>query len=248
MSRTQIFLMLSGIMALLLLHSWLYPYSFTAIAPPKVDIIAYIHICQVGDWRRSLQIITHSIMESGLYEAIKEFRIGVVSDDPKLYSAPLEDPKYRVFFGGKSSEYERPTLLHMRAASETDDPNTRYCYTHSKGIRHFGTPNEACVLDWIELMLYWNVEHWRLALEKLQYHDTYGCNYTGIHYSGNFWWSTNKCIQSRSTSIPSYYTAPEDWICAGRSDVFSIFNSGLQGNGHYDHRYPRHIYAPFPKP
>ena len=234
------------VVAMFLWRSWLYAFSFKSIIFPKVEIVGYIHVCQVGEWRRSLQIIMQNILESGLYDAIQEFRIGVVSDNPNLCDASLQYPKFKVFFGGRIAEYERPTLLHMRAASEIDNPNTVYFYAHTKGLRHFGTPSEANVLDWIKLMLYWNVERWRLALEKLQYHATYGCNYTGDHYSGNFWWSTKKCIQSRSISIPTYYTAPEDWICEGRSDVFSIFNSGLQGHGHYHHRYPRHFYAPPP--
>jgi hypothetical protein len=84
-------------------------------------------------------------------------------------------------------------------------------------------------------MLYWNVRKWRLALEKLKIHDTYGCNILGtVFYSGNFWWSTSKHINNLPSTIPDHYIAPEEWILKVPHNYCQIYSSGIQGEGHYN--------------
>jgi hypothetical protein len=155
----------------------------------------------------------------------------------------LNDNKFDIIYVGKSEEYERPTLLHMRKYSEIDSINTIYFYLHTKGIRHFGTESEQCVIDWINLMLYWNIEKWELAIEKLNLYDTYGCNDTGKHYSGNFWWAKINHIKKLPDSIEKYYVAPENWVQIIRNNKYTVYNSGFQGHGHYKNLFPREKYA-----
>ena len=212
-----------------------------------MDVIGYIHVCQKGQWQRSFKILMDSIKKNGLYERTKIIRLGVVNDTGILIEDGLFfDTKFRIVYVGKSEEYERPTLLHMRKKSEEDNPNTLYYYLHTKGIRHFGNANELCILDWIDFMLYWNIERWELAVEKLQNYDTYGCNYTGQHYSGNFWWAKKSHIATLSTMIDSYYNAPEDWIHSKACNIFCAFKSGYQGMadgaGHYVNLFPKGKY------
>ena len=206
-------------------------------------IIGYIHICQEGEWKRSLQMILNDIKQFGLYDSTHIIRLGIVNNTGILIKDPiLNDSKFQIIYVGKSSEYERPTLLHMRKAASTDNEKTRYYYLHTKGLRHFGQSSEKNVIDWIKLMLYWNVENWQLAIKKLETYDIYGCNDTGNHYSGNFWWATRHHILQLPTTIPSHYTAPEEWIQIKRDNKFSPFNSGYQGMGHYSTRYSRDLY------
>ena len=173
--------------------------------------------------------------------------------DPFYFNKPnisgnnelLDDPKFQIVTIGDASEYERATLHHMRKSSETDDSSTLYYYLHTKGIRHFGTGNEENVIDWIDLMLYWNIEKWQLAVDVLNTaeYDTYGCNYLNNHYSGNFWWAKSSHIKNLKTNIGPLYNDPEEWVCSEKHLGYNAHSSGLEGMGHYWHRYPRERYA-----
>jgi uncharacterized protein (DUF1919 family) len=205
-----------------------------------MNIIGYIHICQSGEWKKIFTNILNVIKLSNLYENTTTIRLGIVNNcgfviDDEI----LHDAKFDIVYLGDSMQYERPTLLHMRNYSEIDD-NTFYYYLHTKGISHYNTKKEINITDWTNLMLYWNIEKWKLAVEKLIEYNTYGCNYIeNIHYSGNFWWAKNDYVKRLPKHIESYYTAPEDWICLLKEKHFTIFNSGLKGFGHYDNPYPR---------
>lgn len=207
-------------------------------------IVGYIHVCQKGDWKKSFTRICAALKRSGLYDRAAEIRLGVVSDSGTLAADDsLNDPKFRVVVVDRAAEYERPTLRHMRKMAEYDPEKTLYFYLHTKGISHFGTERELNVLDWIDLMLYWNVENWQLAIEKLQTYATYGCNDTGLHYSGNFWWATKQHILKLPTQIGAHYVAPENWVQTVNDNKYNVYSSGLQGFGHYAHRFPRQKYA-----
>jgi hypothetical protein len=92
-------------------------------------IIGYFHICQKGDWKRSFHMIMDKIRESGLYNAATEIRCGVLSQDKSAFDdEELIDPKLKIVYVGNLSEYERPTLLHMRGAAvaNTDPVDTKF--------------------------------------------------------------------------------------------------------------------------
>ncbi len=223
-------------------------------------IIGYIHICQLQEsteyqkdgWKRSFDMIMDKVRSSGLYDQTTIIRLSVLSDTPFEDDERFHDPKMTIVYKGHSSEYERPTLYHIKQQADIDPPETFYFYLHTKGIKHFGTPAEPYVIDWINLLLYWNVERWDNAIHILSYNYwTYGCNFTGIHYSGNFWWSRPNHIKRLASHIPDYYSAPEDWVTMlyyGQTvipvhgEFYSVFNSGLEGMGHYSNPYPASNY------
>ena len=206
-------------------------------------IIGYFHICQIDGWKRSFDMLMSQLKTHGLYEKTTEIRCGIVNNHGILIDDErLHDPKIKIIYIGKSSEYERPTLLHMHKQSFHDDPSTLYYYLHTKGLRHFGTKREKNVIDWINLMLYWNIERWNLAINALNIYDTYGCNMKDNHYSGNFWWAKLSHIKSLPNIIGDGYTDPEIWILKTYGNPFCIFRSGLEGMGHYSKRYPESNY------
>ena len=206
-------------------------------------IIGYIHICQAKNWERSFDLLWKEIIEYGLYEKSDCIRIGVVIEKDFIHDKRFDDPKINIIFNNKpSSLYERPTLLHMR--NESTIENAFYWYIHTKGISHFDKETEPFVIDWVKLLLYWNVRQWNYAIHILDSYDTYGCNYNGSHYSGNFWWATSSYVKTLPTYIENYYIAPEDWICKNVNvKAFSSFNSNTF---HYYLLYPptNYIYAP----
>lgn len=203
------------------------------------NIIGYIHVCQKGEWQKSYDLLLEYIKKYGLYDNIKELRIGVVNDMGDLIEdRRFTDKKIKIIYVGKSDKYERPTLLHMKKSSELDCPDTLYFYLHTKGISHFNTEFEKPVLVWIKDMLYWNIQLWENVIDILENYSTYGCNYNGIHYSGNFWWSTLKHIQSLPNEIPDYYTAPEDWVTKNKDNIYCANNC----ENNYKNPYPDNLY------
>jgi hypothetical protein len=193
----------------------------------KPNIIGYIHICQKEGWKRSYDILIDYIKKYGLYENMKELRIGVVNDNGVLIpDERFNDNKIKIIYTGKSDEYERPTLLHMKKYSNIDEDKTLYFYLHTKGIRHFNTKLEESVLKWINDMLYWNIQLWEDAVDKLKTYETYGCNYNYLHYSGNFWWATKEHIQKLPDKISSDYIAPENWVLTNKDNLYCANNCG----------------------
>jgi hypothetical protein len=235
-------------------------------------IIGYFHVCQIGNWQKSFDMIFSKIIESGLYDITEEIRVGIVNNNVNLKEKGksitnaemmskiisdirLNDPKIKIIFCKHSSEYERPTLLHLR---ENAKDNTLYYYLHTKGIRHFVTEREKYIIQWIDYLLYWNIIKWRLANKILTDYDydTYGCNafrtlqksviadpifakishqkYKNYaHYSGNFWWAKGEHIKTLPRTIGLKYTDPELWICIKNNKMFNIHSSGFQGKKHY---------------
>jgi len=228
--------------------------SIYNMSPP---IIGYFHICQRGNWQKSFRMIIDAIIQSGLFAAAKEIRLGILSDldTPEKPDHPIwSDPKIRVVYIGRPNEYERPTLLHMRNAADIDSKYTKYFYLHTKGIRWFNTPQETYVVDWIKLLIYWNIERWLDAEDILNRYDTYGCNYYcgdkwPIHYSGNFFWVTRGHLNTLPITIGPGYNDPEFWLCssgllAGQANSYNAFSSKLEGMGHYAEPYPENLYRP----
>jgi hypothetical protein len=210
--------------------------------------IIYFHVCQKGDWKRSFNMIFNKIKESGLYDNVDEIRCGIVNDIATLITDPLlNDPKIKIIHVGYSHEYERPTLLHMR---NNIQPDTKYLYCHTKGIQWFGTRRENYVIDWINLLIYWNIEKWSDAVLELERYDTYGCNFWKDninfpdHYSGNFYWVTSDHLKKLNTTIGPHYNDPEFWIFNTTKSYtnFIAYSSGLEGGGHYENPYPQHLY------
>lgn len=215
-------------------------HSDTDIENDTNNIIIYIHICQKDEWKRSLSILLNSIKESSLYDAANEIRLGVVNEEGTLDEENLDlTGKYKLVYTGKNNEYERPTLLHMKKSSTTDPENTLYCYLHTKGIRHFNTNNEKPILDWINNMLDCNIYDWKNVVNKLKTHETYGCNYNGLHYSGNFWWATIEHIKKLPDVIPSDYIAPENWVLVNKDNLFC----GKNCEPNYVPPFPSNIYG-----
>jgi hypothetical protein len=214
-------------------------------------IIVYFHICQRGQWKRSLQMSLDKIVKSGLYDVVNVIRCGVVNDSGILIPDEIfNDPKMKIIYEGLSHEYERPTLLHMRNSAEKDAEemgyDTKYLYLHTKGIRWFGADQEQNVVDWIKLLQYWNIEKWRNALIQLEKYDTYGCNYINEsyppHYSGNFFWTKASYVKTLDNHIGDQYNDPEFWLLTKTSQVFNAFESGFEGMEHYHNVFPEELY------
>jgi len=207
-----------------------------------MHIIGYIHVCQIGNWQKSYDMIIEGVKSNGLYEATHEIRVGVVNNETWIIDDErFHEPKIVLVDYGAASMYERVTLLHMANYSETD-PCSQYWYAHTKGIKYFDSHDEHtknCVIDWIKLMIHWNFVNWRIASEKLLIHDTYGCEHHYLplpHYSGNFWWANSHYIKTLPKDIGQGYCDPEFWLL-NRENVIgcNIYSSGHGPGGLYSY-------------
>jgi len=101
-------------------------------------------------------------------------------------------------------------------------------------------------LDWINLLIYWNIEKWKDAILALDTYDTYGCNFykndnvNPDHYSGNFFWVSSEHLKKLNTIIGPKYNDPEFWLFNTLSyNYFEIYNSKIN---HYELPYPSYLY------
>jgi hypothetical protein len=201
--------------------------------------VGYFHICQKEGWTKSFDIIFKEIKDSGLYDNTSEIRCVIVNDFNRIIDDDrFQDNKIVLFYGGSSANYERPTLLNMQKSSFQE--NCNYWYVHTKGLRWFNTEKEENVLDWINLLLFWNITNWKKAVFHLNEYHIYGCNYTNVptpHFSGNFWWAKSEYVKTLPDMISNGYNDPEFWLFYNNPYYKNIFSSGLEGMGHYDCRY-----------
>ena len=127
----------------------------------------------------------------------------------------------------------------MHKNSENENETCQYWYAHTKGISHFdnNSDKKEFVIDWINLMIYWNFTKWKIASNKLFKYDVYGCEYTPIpvpHFSGNFWWANAQYIKTISKMIGPDYCDPEFWLLKKEKNMIcNIYSSGLDGGDHY---------------
>jgi hypothetical protein len=212
-----------------------------------MKIRGVIHVCQIGDWKRSLTMILNELKSSGLYDITENIDFCIVSNEKVDTSFQISKTTCR--FMGPTHLYERPALLHLRSLAETDSEEVYYWYVHTKGLRWFGTDKEDNVVDWIKLLLYWNITQWEKAVQSLDNgYDTYGCNQYQdsvhpSHYSGNFWWSRSSYLKTLPSIIGPNYNDPEFWIVNPTTKLYCVFRSGLEGMGHYTSRYSSKHYS-----
>jgi hypothetical protein len=210
-----------------------------------MKIRGFIHCCQTGNWKRSFTMLYKELISSSLYDMAEHITICVVADTtPDLNFINM--PKIEIKHVGSNRDYERPALLAMQKDAIDSQEEIYYWYIHTKGLRWFGTPKEQNVVDWINLLLYWNIEQWKQAIVYLNKgYDIYGCNQTDIpvpHYSGNFWWARSSYLKKLPTNIGPSYNDPEFWLFLSNPKYYCIFRSGLEGMGHYDNRFQTYRY------
>lgn len=143
------------------------------------------------------------------------------------------------------NEYEFPTLNHLR--SYCLDNSCKVLYLHTKGV---STPNNQCIEDWRNYMLYFTVEGFKKCLIMLDDYDTCGVDLRGepvLHYSGNFWWANSNHISSLPLpkQLPVVLTErhkAEFWACSSGDKHYSLWDCGIKSNERHLHRYTKEMY------
>jgi hypothetical protein len=136
-------------------------------------------------------------------------------------------------------------------------------YLHTKGVTK---PGYQQIIDWTNLLSYFNINKWQDRLKDLEDNDCSGVNFFGnpddinhhpstwgygkapLHYSGNFWWSKSshiKNLPNMSNWLPDgnylrWRVMAEMWLCQIPDGKYSC---AWQSNiNHYQQNYPKELY------
>lgn len=205
--------------------------------------IIYIHICTIGVWKKVLTHLLSVIQDSGLSDIVTEIRLGILGDPIEVVHLLLDTfkilyHKTRIIFHSPDiTLYERPTLEHLRQASESEVCNI--LYLHTKGISSKNDHIRIFIQEWIDMMLYFLVYGYSTCLQLLYHHPTIGCNvHTNVvnkfhqlnattsnkkHYSGNFWWANSEYVRLLPSKIGAGYIDPELWIGIAAKELYSLY-------------------------
>ena len=212
----------------------------------------YFHICTLGPWKIVVNRLYQKIINSGLIDIVEKINVVVLGNAVDQVKKLLAHPKVNIIYTSRNTGiYERKCLSLLQDHANKED--CRFMYIHSKGI----TKRDIGINDWIELLIYFNIEQHQQCIKGLEQFDTVGVNINtapknilrnatvkdpnkSYHYSGNFWWANSDYVRTLSKTIGPKYLDPELWIGGGnKKTMLSLWQSGIN---HYNHRYPRSIY------
>lgn len=203
-----------------------------------MNIYIYIHICCINNWEKVFTKLYFNIKNSGLYNIIKGIKCNILSKNNNdiLFFKDLNDSKIEILgLHNNIDLYETPTinLLHE---------DFYVLYIHTKGIKHNDT--NINVTDWINFLIYFNIQKYETCIKSLLDYDTVGVNLhisdKNTHYSGNFWWSKSEYIKKLEKCIYKQYISPELWLTENNLGKYlSLWDSRVD---HYIQRYEEHNY------
>ncbi len=189
----------------------------------------YIHVGCVAHWESVFEKLMARLHSSGLYEKVDKILCGVLTTVPvpQIFRDKIEV----VHLCSDLSLYETPTLHALHAHAQRED--FRLLYIHTKGVTR---PDHVGVVDWVDLLLHFNLDRHEECLAGLEDHDAVGVNLGGkpLHYSGNFWWSKSSHLRTLSPLVYTCYNAPEYWVTSGPGKYLSLWESKVN---HYQQRY-----------
>jgi len=210
-------------------------------------IYVYYHIfCGKGEWKTIVEEQIYIIKKSNLYKIVNKFFITIIGSN---YDKEYVLNKFNksnveiVYFSQDGSCYEFPCLQKMKEMSKHKEFYALYIHTKgsSYSIDRFKGDTEKFnsyvenVSAWRNLMNYYNIEKWDMALSSLiAGYSTYGCllmeGHLDVksHYSGNFWWTTSENCQNSKELAKNELTDrwnAEQWIINEHTKPYCAFYS-----------------------
>ncbi len=209
----------------------------------------YFHICTLKTWRGVVSKLFQHVKSSGLIDKVERIFVVVLGNELQAVKKLLDHPKVVISYHSMDTRiYERKCLLLLREHAIHE--NCRFLYIHSKGITKSNYPG---VQDWIDLLIYFNIDQHHTCIKELENFDTVGVNLNRApkwvlrdatvqepckshHYSGNFWWANSEYIRTLPPKVGPKYLDPEFWIGnTTKKKMLSLWQSNVD---HYRRRYP----------
>ena len=219
----------------------------------KIKKYCFIHSCNienVGTYR--LDYLVNKLNISGCVNIFEKIYI----NNTGLPIENIYGEKYQVINYSEDTQlFETPTINLIKDFSQIN-PNCYILYLHTKGVSY--SNEDEKVNDWINYMLYFLVEKFRICTTLLDNnYDTIGCNYSNDldkecfkythpfpppHYNGNFWWANSNYLRSLP-SLPMdkiERNAPEFWLFKNNHVFCNLHSSNVN---HYHSLYPNNRYS-----
>jgi hypothetical protein len=221
----------------------------------------YINIAVIGSVNQILFNLLNKIERSGLYNHSNKIYLIFNGDINEILLNIIGDKYIKINSNSDISKCEFPTLDLIHEHSKEEDLNI--LYLHTKGVTK---PGHQQIIDWTNLLSYFNIIKWQDRIKDLESNDCSGVNLSGskddinfhpstwgygkapLHYSGNFWWSKSSHIRRLpkiSEWLPDddyfkWRVMAEMWICQfPDGNYYNDFSSNVN---HYQNLYPSELY------
>jgi len=204
----------------------------------------YKNVCFIHSWTNNnhqtkmLDYIIDYIKESKLFDVLDV--IYVMNIGNEIDSSKYEDKIKVINYSNNNELFELQTIKLIHTFSEMN-PNCNILYLHTKGVS-FNTIRQN-IMDWMNVMLYFNVKLFDKNLKLLETYDALGCNYRDAplkHFSGNFWWAKASYIKKLNIyNISNRHDAEWFILSNGDSNYYCLYDSKVD---HYMNEYPASNY------
>lgn len=190
----------------------------------------------MGNWKQSFDLIQSYLTQSGILLDCEQIVYCVNGDYDEAANHIGGDNL--LWISRDISKYEFPTINYL--LGEADDHDI--LYIHTKGA---STPVSGPISDWIKVMCHFNINEYRLCLDKLATFDAVGVDFRETpfpHFSGNFWWAKSKHISDLNSLVDEDRHAAERWVCSKTGKYHSLHNTNINVYERHLHCYPPEKY------
>jgi len=167
---------------------------------PKV---IFYHLALIRNYKQRHEHMMESLYDSKLLYYCEHFYVVVVGNRTKN-PIPLLPRQAEIIDGGTDVEkFEWPTINQVYQYSLRRN-DTYILYLHDKGATH--DLHDVNVGDWIELLLFFTLRHWRASTKHLEKYQIVCPNFSLVsgnpHCSGNFWWARSDYVRTLNVPLP----------------------------------------------
>ena len=223
-------------------------------SPPHV-ICLFFHIGKLGKYEEIFSEMYRAVVQCGLLERLDYLYLMHYGDGPIDF--PTQSEKIKVIQGPliqPTSEFITMTHIKRLAHQFASNGQKAYIgYIHTKGTFTPDVVGRSAITDWRRYMQHFVIERHEEVFQLLAENDTVGVDlkrHPGLHYSGNFWWSTSDYlstlpdfIQAEILGMPSIRHRAEFYITSNmNARHFSMWDSGIDVYERRLHEYPPERY------
>lgn len=214
-------------------------------------ILVFSHNYIAHNWLTIVKEQLELLKTSGLYEAAHQVYYCCFAEDPfdfcKFYNLvrSLDQKQKIIIINHAINDCERQTLLFMQRVVK-NYTDAYLLYYHTKGVStkfRNDLVSEKNVTSWRKMMEYFNIENWKISIQKLEEgSDICGALYgfwmsqhhQGHYFGGNFWWTHSEYFNK----LPSMEER-DNWmgcetLITSIAHVWHSFFPGYPGKSLYD--------------
>jgi hypothetical protein len=163
--------------------------------------------------------------------------IYIVNIGNKIEKTYDNDKIHIINYSENEKLWEIPTIKLLHIFSEFNN-DCNILYLHTKGVSYNVIPNQ--IMDWTNMMLYYNITKFESNIKLLEKYDAIGCNFLEKphkHFSGNFWWAKSSYIRTINILNLKERHDPEWFILSNTDNYYSSHDSNIN---HYQNEYPKY--------